>query len=202
VQNCALYASAAPTMRPGDIIACSGTALISHAIQVVTGSPITHVMTVRQAIHAGDPISDVVVTQATMGGGEPNGAQSDPLGQVLASQYANGRAWLLTLAPSVRAKVDWFKFYQFIGACEGRVKYDWWGLVLYRLGLRAQVNPKAMFCNEYAIAIMQACGSLPPAGVGVNPREQTPQAFVSMPLFSACRQIWGPAGAISWGRAG
>jgi hypothetical protein len=196
-QNLALYASTVAKIHPGDIIACAGVRPISKIIDLFTRSHITHVMQVRQPVVKS---ADVVVTQSTLGGGELNGAQSDSLQQVLISQYPNGRAWLLTLAEPIRSKIDWFKFYQAIGEAEDRVKYDWWGLVLFAIGQRAKPNPKAMFCDAYVIWILQQCGALPPGAVGVDPRETDPQEFVSMPLFSGCTQIWGEPGTIQFSK--
>ena len=199
-QNRPLYLSLLAKMRPGDIICCQGDPgdVVGGIIQRVSKSLITHEMTVRQATHQG---KDAIATQCTMLGGEPNGAQSEPIEGILTSQYPTGRAWLLTLAAPIRARIDWFKFYEAIGAAEDRVKYDWVGLVLYALHLRANPNPKAMFCDEYCIWLMQQCGALAPESEGgLNPREQTPQALANLTLFDGCFQIWGTPMNIPWGK--
>jgi hypothetical protein len=198
--NLAQYTSAAVNMRPGDVIACQGTALISKAIETVTKSPITHVMMVRQPAVKG---VDVVVAQSTMGDGDPNGAQSDPLLHVLSEEYAKGRAWLLPLAESVRAKIDWQKLYAAIGDCETKIKYDILGLVLYALHMRAKPDNRHLFCDAYLIYLLQQCGGLPsPAQGGMDPREASPQIFIDLPLFIGCQQIWGSPATIQFGKVG
>jgi hypothetical protein len=197
------YKETAPTMRPGDIIAFHGVALISDLIDEVSRSPISHIATVRQAARGA---YDVVITESTIDGGV-SGPQSHPLGQVLAAEYAAGRAWLVRLAESTRARVDLEKFYAFIGACEGSVHYDIAGLFgflerkLPVLGhyLCQKENPREMFCDAYALAILEADGGEP---LDIDWREQTPQEFLDLPLFGECVQIWGaPPATIRFGAA-
>jgi hypothetical protein len=202
MNNSQLYALAAPSMRPGDIIAFHGTELISDAIDDFTHSPISHIATVRQGVHDG---AGVIITESTIADGV-SGPQSHSLGEVLAGEYPHGRAWWLREAESVRARVDWQKFYAFIGEAEGSIHYDIAGLfgflerALPVLGphLCQHENPREMFCDAYALAILEACGV---AEAAINWREQTPQDFLDMPFFGGCVQIWGAPTAIRYSLA-
>jgi hypothetical protein len=199
MDNEQLYAAAAPKMRAGDIVVCECAPgdLVGTIIQLRTRSRLTHAAGVCDPVQGG---LDVVETESTIGGGV-SGAQRHPLGSMLRLEYSNGRAWLLTLAPSTRARMDLQKFYAAVGACEGTVRYDAGGLVDYLLSLRAPENRKRMFCSAYQSFLMEADGVLDPPGESFDPREESPQALADLPLFGECIQIWGSPMAIRWGKA-
>ena len=193
-QKLPAYAAVRHLMLPGDIIAFSGRAVISRIIQVFTRSPVTHVAVVRQAIHQNGP-DDVMVTESTINK-KRNGPQTNPLGEILTTDYSAGSqaAWL-PLRDDIRKQIDWEKFYAFIGGVEDHCRYDIEGLVLYAskflpfLGpfINQAEDPKQMFCDAYAIAIFEACGVLR----GINYRKMAPQDFCEMALYMKSIPIFG-----------
>ena len=193
MENEELYHAVKGELRPGDIIAFQGQALISNLIHLFTASPVSHVGVVRWAEHPLDT-GGVRVTNSTIEG-VVSGPQTVELETFLKTQYLKGRAWWLRLSPEIRKLIDWEKFYAFIGGCEGFVKYDIEGLVgfvarqLPVLGsYLCQTNdPHQMFCDAYCIAIFESCGILR----GINPRKMTPQDLVEMKIYQLYQQIWG-----------
>src|ERR1035438_5650426 len=110
------YWKIAPLMQPGDVIAFGGVAVISHLIDVFSGSTISHIAMVQQPRGAVKLIvpsiipSDVVITESTIEEGV-SGPQSRPLGPTLADYGDGARAWWLPLATAVRNEIHRAKPY-------------------------------------------------------------------------------------------
>jgi hypothetical protein len=140
----AAYATAAPLMLPGDVIAFEGQEFpVSQAIRSYTGCRISHVGLVASGLQldaAGKVLTDVMLFESTIYT-DPitkkkiSGPQTHGLGSVLTFDYSakDSRAWLLRLLPSERAEIDFAKFHAFIASCEipGRVTYDIPGLFAF-----------------------------------------------------------------------
>ena len=193
-QKLPLYAAVRNQMRPGDIIAFSGRAVISRIIQIFTHSPVTHVATVRQAMHQNGP-DDVLVTESTISKTR-NGPQTNRLSDVLTTDYGIGSqaAWL-PIKNRLRPQIDLQRFYAFIGGVEDHCKYDITGLVLYAATflpfagplIERSEDPTQMFCDAYSIAIFEASGLLR----GINYRKMIPQDLCEMGLYERSVPILG-----------
>ncbi len=188
-------------MLPGDLVIFSGNAWISRAIKLFTASPVTHCGVVRWAA---DPaiVGNIAtaydhsfLTQSTITQ-EVDGPQTTSLRSIIVDDY-KGKvdvAWI-PLHPRVRAELDAFKFYQFIGAIEDHAHYDKAGLGLYAAKdlpivgplIKQSPNPYEYFCSAYAIAIYEACGVIR----GINSRKVSPQGLCEMGIWDRQHNIFG-----------
>lgn len=194
IQRLPAYAKVRHLMRPGDVVVFSGRAVISRLIQFFSRSPVTHAACVRQAMHQDGPY-DVMVTESTISKTR-NGPQTNPLSEILTMDYGLGsQASWLPLDEDFRKRVDFDKFYAFIGGVEDHCRYDIEGLVLYAakflptIGpfIEASEDPRQMFCDAYIIALFEASGALR----GINYRKMTPQDLCEMSLYSKSVPIFG-----------
>jgi hypothetical protein len=192
MNSIALYNVARRLMQPADVIAFSGATGPSPIIKAVTGSVVSHVAMVRQGMVHDD--GDVLIAESTILAGR-SGAQTNPLGTRLANYDSEGCAWWLPLSADVRSQINWFHFYQFIGACDGVVKYDTPGLFQFFARAVPLIGPLVFqrehatvkFCSGYDVAILEAAGVLR----GINTEKVTAQDLIEMAIFKSCVQILG-----------
>jgi hypothetical protein len=176
------YTDVRNKLRPGDIVVFSGVQPISWLIKFYSNSPVTHAGIVTDVFGA----SDVQLSESTIENGK-NGVQTNPLSTTLAGYGRGSSASGLLLRDEIRAKIDWTKFYAFITACTGQVKYDVKGLFLFLAAsaplfgqfVSQSEDPKQMFCDAWVIAVLEACGVL----CGINYRKMKPQDLVEMALY-------------------
>jgi hypothetical protein len=147
----------------------------------------SHSAIVRQPVTAE---GDATICQSTIqkwNGVEVNGVQTDPLGATIAGYDAGASIAALRLDDATRSKIDWFKFYEVIGAAEDHIGYDIPDLFEFLirdlpiLGARvAQGEHKArMVCSSWVTAVLESCGVL----TGINWTEVTPQQLVEMHIY-------------------
>ena len=198
MNDLAQYLEARPRMQEGDVIAFSGAAGVSPLIELATGSAISHLAAIRQGPHG---FTDVKIVEATIEG-KRNGVQTNPLGDRLANYDRRGRAWWLQLSPEVRKAMNWFKFYEYIGASQDKIGYDIPALFHFLLRTLPIIGPrifqkenaKALECSGFMVELFEKSGILR----GVNNTKTSPQDFIEMQLFAGPPvQILGPPGRIA-----
>jgi len=170
-------------LRAGDIIVFYGKSPLSRLIRLFADGP-SHCAPVRQPVT--DQGEDATVVQATIENGR-NGVQTEPLGATIAG-YGPVDVAALLLSDAERAKLDLFKFYQFIGECEDRVKYDVGGLFEFLLrgvpiiGERVAQEEKqnVMYCCAWATALLVKSGAISPT---INWSKTRPQDLVEMGIY-------------------
>ena len=186
------YETLRPQLRPGDLIAFQGAGILSGLISVFSAGP-SHIGIVRQSCHANSDF--VTMTESTIEGGR-NGVQTNRLSERLA-EY-DGRAWWLPLSDDIHEQIDWFKFFNFIGATEDHVRYDTTGLFEFilrglpivgpRIGQKEHVDQ--MVCSGFVTAVLESCGVLR----GINWSKVSPQDLVEMHIYrDVFNLIGGPA---------
>lgn len=191
------YVAIHDQIRSGDLIAFQGTGLISGLIEAFGNGP-SHVAIVRGVDHD-TSVKVVKIVESTIEDGR-NGVQTNRLSERLASYDTGGRAWWLPLSDEVHKQIDWFKFYQFIGASEDHVKYDVGGLFefiargLPVLGARIgqKEHQDQMVCSGFVTAVLESCGVLR----GINWSKVSPQDLIEMKLYRTSAQILGTPGAL------
>ena len=178
-------------MRPGDVIAFSGQAIISYLIDAFSGSNLSHIAIVRNI--ASDS-SDVVITESTIHNGK-SGPQSRTLGGLLEEYGEDCQAWWLPLSDEVRRDFNLFEFYKFIGSAEGSVRYDIPGLFGFLARSVPILGPricqgesaKRMFCSGYAVDCLEHAGALR----CINYSKTSPQDLAEMHIYREYVQILG-----------
>jgi hypothetical protein len=160
-------------MRPGDVIAFAGEGPASEIIQRATRSNVSHVGVVLQ----------------------PRPAPGEPQGEILKVilreriQGYDGRVWWLPLRDSVRARMDWQRFHDFLLQQEGK-PYDVpqaikSGLdqlddhaVLER-ATHAVEDLTKFFCSELVAGALEACGGI----THLNASEVTPIDLCTFSIY-------------------
>ncbi len=176
------YNTVKASLLPGDIVMFWGKGLLSHAIELASDGP-SHCAIVRQPLTMG---SDATIVESTIDG-KLNGVQTHPLGSRVENYDAGAAIAVLRLSAAARAKLNLFRFYGFIGAAEGHVRYDTPDLVEFLLrdvpilGARlAQGEHKAeMVCSSWVTAVLEKCGVLS----NINWTQAMPQQIVEMALY-------------------
>jgi hypothetical protein len=183
MNDLAAYNAVKSKLRPGDIIMLWGASPLSWAIELFSGSGPSHCQIVRQAAR-GD--ADVMVTESTIENGR-NGVQAHALGLRIATYDRGGRFAALRLSDEIRAKIDWFEFYKFIGEIDGSVKYGTVDLFEYLLRevpilghyLFQDEHKSTMVCSSLVVAVLEKCGVLR----GINWTTASPQQIVEMAIY-------------------
>lgn len=169
------YYSVRGQLRPGDVIVFYGATLLDRLIEAASDGP-GHSAVVRSPWSAG---RDVVIEESTITPGR-NGVQHSYLGQRLGGYPAGSSAAALLLGDQPRARIDWFRFYQYIGSIDGCVKYDIAGLFEFLLPQALDRMPsREMVCSVAVAAILAHCGALE----NVNWAKLRPQDLVELPDF-------------------
>ena len=191
------YLAVRSQIRAGDLIAFEGRDVLSSLIEVFGNGP-SHIAIVRNQDTA-NQASPVTITESTIENGR-NGVQTNRLSERLASYDTGARAWWLPLSDEIRREIDWFKFYQFIGASEDHVGYDTMdlfefilrGLPIVGSRIAQKENREQMVCSGFVAAVLESCGVLR----GINFSKTTPGDLTSMRLYRDCVQILGKPGTI------
>lgn len=187
MNDLAQYNAVRHTIRAGDVIVDYGTAPISRLIRLFAPGP-SHCAFVRWPMIGG---MDVEICESTIENGK-SGVQTNALGNEIAYYGCPVAAAVLYLSDATRKRIDWFKFYEIIGAAEDHTKYDTVGLFEYLLrdvpilGPRvAQAPPKDKYvCSAWTSAVQEFCD----ATYGVNWSQATPQQIVEMDIYKG----WAP----------
>ena len=182
MNDLAQYNGVRSLLRPGDLVMFWGKSPLSFAIELIDAGP-SHSAIIRQPF---TPESDATICQSTIQNGH-NGVQTDPLGATIAGYDTGASIAALRLDDATRSRIDWFKFYEVIGAAEDRVGYDIPDLFEFLirdvpiLGARvAQGEHKArMVCSSWVTAVLESCGVL----TGINWTQVTPQQLVEMHIY-------------------
>lgn len=165
------YNASRALLQPGDAVIVYGTDPLDKTIeefQALTGLKIpgpSHCLIVSKALTVE---SDVISAESTILDGV-DGVQSHPLGVRLASYGVGASADALRLSPDARSRFDLKKFYAFLGAAEGHVRYDVANLFEFVAraipGIGPHIfqgeNPGAMVCSAFLAAAYIAAGALP-----------------------------------------
>jgi hypothetical protein len=197
--NLKRYLAVQYQMRPGDVIAFSGHALISYLIDAFSGSNLSHIAIVRN-VSGTSTNADVVITESTIHNGK-SGPQSRTLGGLLEEYGEDCQAWWLPLSDEVRRDFNLFEFYKFIGSAEGSVRYDIPGLFGFLARSVPILGPricqgesaKRMFCSGYAVDCLEHAGALR----GINYSKTSPQDLAEMHIYREYVQILGECGKIA-----
>lgn len=192
------YAAVRNQIQPGDLIAFQGSGIISSLIEAFAAGP-SHIGIIRAVNRDGTGLKVVKMTESTIENGR-NGVQTNRLSERLANYDLGGKAWWLPLADEIRQNIDWFKFYQFIGASEGHVTYDTGGLFEFILRGIPVLGPRLgqaehrtqMVCSGFVTAVLESCGVLR----GINWSKVSPQDVIEMRIFKGCTQILGTPGML------
>ena len=196
MNNLAQYNAVRTQLRPGDLVMFWGRKPLPLLIELFGAGP-SHCAIVRQSVHQG---SDVLISESTrpfiLEKGDRNGVQTNPLGTVISTEYApGGQAAGLRLSQASRGRIDWEKFYAWLGACDGHVAYDVDGLFEFLLrdipviGARVAQGEKldAMVCSAFVCSTLTRCGLL----CGVNWTKCTPQDLVEMGIYENSAPLLG-----------
>lgn len=179
-----VYNKVRSQLRAGDVIMLWGAKYdpLSLIIEGLTDGP-SHCQIVRQPL---TPSSDVMVTEATILNGH-NGVQTNALGPRIGAYDKKGAFMALRLSDATRAKIDWFKFYEFIGQIDSIVTYDKLDLLEFLLRnipfLGAHIgqaeHKDQMVCSSLVIAVLEKCGVL----TGFNWTKFSPQDIAEMNIY-------------------
>ncbi len=175
-------------MRPGDVIAFAGEGPASEIIQRATRSNVSHVGVVLQPRPApGEPQAEILqVIESTSLNGF-TGVTISGLRERI--QGYDGRVWWLPLRDSVRARMDWQRFHDFLLQQEGK-PYDVpqaikSGLdqlddhaVLER-ATHAVEDLTKFFCSELVAGALEACGGI----THLNASEVTPIDLCTFSIY-------------------
>lgn len=177
-------------LRPGDVVVFRDFWLnspLSAAIELLDPTE-SHSAIIRQPVIGSIDATIVESTRPViLSKTSHNGVQTNPLGATLAGYGPNSSAACLRLSAPSRAKIDWFKFYSFIGQCDGFVKYDVAGLFDFLLrevpilGTRVaqDENQTAMVCSAWVCALLIKCGVLE----GMNWSKVSPQDLIEIGIY-------------------
>lgn len=180
------YLSVRNKLRPGDVVVFWGNARnpLSGLIELFTSGGPSHTAIVRQPAIEG---MDVMITQSTLDRAG-NGVRTNPLSETLAS-YLSGSAAALLLNDGTRSRIDWQKFYAYIGSIDHIVKYNVAELFAFLLPEaldRGQPQAKRV-CSVTVGSILAACGAIS----HVNWGELRPQSIVELGIYSTWLPLIG-----------
>lgn len=153
------YRAVRDRMRPGDVIAFSGSGFISDAIKFFTRSCVSHVGIVFE-VREEDKRRVKLMESTTLNG--ESGVQETYLSERLAAY--DGPIWWLPISEAARRKMDQRNFWSTLNSCKGR-KYDYRQVMHFAvdlLHLWAQgESPGRLFCSELAALALKAAYVLP-----------------------------------------
>ncbi len=196
-----LYQQNRHLLRAGDVIVFRGAGSpLSFLIELFAPTE-SHTAIVRQpAVWSCSDWHDVLIAESTrpmrLKAGDRNGVQSNPLGTVIELEYApRGTATALLLSAASRQKIDWQKFYRWIGACQDHVSYDVQGLFDFLLrdipmiGARVAQGEKLdrMVCSAFVCSTLTRCGLLN----GMNWSKCSPQDLVELGIYERSLPLLG-----------
>ncbi len=184
-------------IKPGDVLAFSGTDLPSNVVKLATRSPYVHVAIVFAVLPSPDPDLTVLIAEShidtslpSLGTGKPTlGVQFHWLSQ---RQRLPGPVWWAALQQplSVDDRVNmqtWLSSqeqqgvaYDFIQAIQVGLE----SLIPGELGLPVKLeglqDDHAFFCSELVTRALQVAGAIAPT---LNAADQTPAAVMAFPCF-------------------
>lgn len=178
-------------MRPGDIIAFSGKALVSKLVKRATRSNISHIAIICHAVIADygritvEIMESVKEGQCRKTGRAVSGVTRNRLSTKI-STY-DGAIWWLPLSTETRARLNHPAAINFLMSVQGR-PYDLPQAIqsaintLDRLKIitYAAEDYSALFCSELAAAALKVGGVLSPTS---NPSEMTPIDLIRLPIY-------------------
>ena len=171
------YDAVRNSLCAGDVVVFWGSTVLSRMIELPTEGP-SHVAIVRWGVTEDH---DVEIEESTIEGNR-NGVQHNPLGWTLANYPHGSSAAALLLNDATRAKINWHKFYDYIGSIDGRVHYDIPGLFRFllpeALDRPVSVTDK-MVCSVAAGRILIECEAIE----HVNWAECKPQTLVELGIY-------------------
>lgn len=181
-------------MRGGDMIAYGGTGFLSRAIEVVTGSVLSHMAMVvaPELTTAGNPDREIFITESTITPGQ-NGPQINPLRESVA--VYPGKVWWLPLSDRIRSFLNfddmWALMLKKIGPDRYNVLELGKYLARYVPGVNMipwlyRVDPGYEVCEEY-LCMLLAAGGLP----GLNPAVMPPQKGAELKIYREAVQLVG-----------
>ncbi len=175
-------------IKPGDVIAFAGSGPASEVIQRATRSNVSHVGVVLQTQPGPDePQGEVLqVIESTSLDGF-TGVTISRLRERI--QGYDGRVWWLPLRDSVRAKVNWQGFQDFLLQQEGK-PYDLPQAIMSGLdqlddhallerATHAVEDFAMFFCSELVAGALEACGAI----THLNASEVTPIDLCTFDIY-------------------
>jgi hypothetical protein len=185
----------------GDIVAFGGTGFVSDAIEMLTGSKLSHVAMVldpRLRVD-GKPQTELQIVESTILNGH-NGVQINPLAARLAMCEAGERVWALRLSDAIRRYLDWDRLWVFAMERVNRDRYNALELgayiarmipVVQDLPFWYKPNSHEEVCSELVAELLSAGGL-----AGLRPYETPPQGIAELKIYADCRQLMGKPAVI------
>ncbi len=185
------YQKVRKLMRPGDVIAFGGKSHFSEVIKWATGSGVSHVGIILQSkLVIEDKIQDGYFNQII------ESASLNGFSGVIISRLSDrldtyeGEIWWLPLSETVRKKLNFAKFYNFL-LHQDRKKYDLPQAAKSAIDVmenvpligKATLNEEdfsRFFCSELVAAGLEAGGVLPK----INASEITPIELCKMAIYN------------------
>ena len=167
-----LLADAVPSFRAGDVLAFSGTGLISDLVKVATGSHISHV---------GLALGDGLMIESTSLNGFTGVTESPVTARLL--EY-EGRIWWYPLRPQY-----FLRYHAYIRqVCAKLVgePYDTWGALEAAFQIHHDQHQGDEFCSELAAQVLRDLDVLP---ASVEPDLVLPCGLLNFDIFSTNFEI-------------
>ncbi|MDM7997241.1 MAG: hypothetical protein QUT30_16335 [Acidobacteriota bacterium] len=173
------YKSVRCRIRPGDIIAFSGSGRISRLIQFFTRSVVSHVGIVFEILER-DVRRVKLMESTTLDGLQ--GVQETYLSERI--QTYSGPVWWLPLSEKVRSQMDQGRFWKALFDANGR-PYDYRQVLHHGidwLRLRSQgESPGRLYCSELCALALKSGYALP---VWINSSEVRPDDLCAFRIYS------------------
>jgi hypothetical protein len=156
------YLSVRAQLRPGDVVVFWGPKrnLLSALIELATQGGPSHTAIIRQPAQGWGV--DAKITQSTLDS-TGNGVRTNSLADTIAHYPAGSSAAALLLSDETRARIDWQKFYAYIGSIDGIVKYNVPELFEFLLpaALDRGEPSNSRVCSVCVGSILGNCGQFP-----------------------------------------
>lgn len=180
------YKDVREQMQPGDVIAFSGTGKVSEIIKFWTRSKVSHTAVLLQ--------TKILVEKQYQNGflnqiieSSANGVIISPLSHRI--EYSDGEIWWLPLRRSIRKKMNFKKFYDFLLAQQGKA-FDTHQAIkagidfldripLFKSLTLNQEDFTKFFCSELVAAALEAGGAIS----HLNASEVTPIDLCMFNIF-------------------
>ncbi len=186
-----------PQLKPGDVLAFSGTDLPSNVVKLATHSPYVHVAIVFAVLPSPDPDFTVLIAEShidtslpSLGTGKSSlGVQFHWLSQRLCLP---GPVWwaalrqplspegLLNMQIWLSSQEQEGVSYDFIQAIQVGLEALIPGELRLPVKLEGLQDDQALFCSELVTRALQVAGAIAPT---LNAADQTPAAVMAFPCF-------------------